>query len=341
MAKRGFVCYNGGTMKKLYYATFEKNFDEVVKSIIKKQDNNAQIKKLYSDAVLFFADEHFSFENSCFKNSYLVIDNMQKEGVGALNAEMKHLLEKKGLKIFFPREVSNFKLTFLKENKNVVIDGNLKNAVEIMLKKATKKSISYLSTQAELVFLAKADGTNLFMKKMIRSSGFAKLENRYEMSPDVAYMLNFLTEPASSEVVLDPYAGKGMIAYVRLMCFKKANVIAASTDKNQVQDLKKRAKSLKDKTFSVLAYDFMAENFPIKFIDKIVTDLTELAYERTFRPHEFYAEFIEKLYQLKIKVAVLAVSKSHDISRFVQGKFDIDRQVVATNFNVYKLKLKG
>jgi len=108
-----------------------------------------------------------------------------------------------------------------------------------------------------------------------------------------------------------------------------------------VQDLKKRAKSLKDKTFSVLAYDFMAENFPIKFIDKIVTDLTELAYERTFRPHEFYAEFIEKLYQLKIKVAVLAISKSHDISRFVQGKFDIDRQVVATNFNVYKLKLKG
>ena len=179
------------------------------------------------------------------------------------------------------------------------------------------------------------------MKKLVRNSDYAKIENKYEISPDVAYMLNFLTEPAGAEVVLDPYAGKGMIAYVRSMCFKKANVIANNADKNQVQELKKRAKSLKDKTFSVLSYDFMEENFPIKFIDKIVTDLTELAYEKTFRPHEFYAEFIEKLYQLKIKVAVLVISKSHDISRFVQDKFDIDRRVVATGYNVYKLKIRG
>ena len=94
MANQIFVCYNVNTMKKLYYATFEKNFDEVVKSIIKKQDKNATVKRLYPDAVLFFADERFSFENTCFKQAYLVIDNLQKEGVGALNAEMKHLLEK-------------------------------------------------------------------------------------------------------------------------------------------------------------------------------------------------------------------------------------------------------
>lgn len=337
----GFVCYNGGTMKKLYYATFEKNFDEVVKSIIKKQDKNALVKKLYPDSVLFFADERFSFENSCFKTAYLVIDNLQKEGVGALNAEMKHLLEKKSLKIFFPREVSNFKLTFLKENANVVIDGNLKNAVEIMLKKATKKSISYLSTQAELVFLAKADGTNLFMKKLSRNSEFSKIESKYEMSPDVAYMVNFLTEPASSEVVLDPYADKGMLAYIRSLCFKKANVIANDADKDTVVALKKRAKALKDKTYSVLNYDFLANNFPIKFIDKIVSDLTNLAYQKTFRANEFYTEFFEKLYSLKIKVAVLVVSKSHDISRFIEDKFEIDRQVVATKYNVYKLKIRG
>jgi hypothetical protein len=35
------------------------------------------------------------------------------------------------------------------------------------------------------------------------------------------------------------------------------------------------------------------------------------------------------------------VSKSHDISRFIDGKFEIDRQVVAAKYNVYKLKIRG
>ena len=54
-------------MKKLYYATFEKGWADIVKLAIKKHDKNSAIKTLFSDAVLFFADEHFKFENNCFK----------------------------------------------------------------------------------------------------------------------------------------------------------------------------------------------------------------------------------------------------------------------------------
>ena len=103
-------------MKRLYYSKFEKGFGEVVKAIIKKQDKNAVIKKLFDDSVLFFADEHFKTDNLCFKSSYMVIDSIQKEGLGGINAAMKHLLEKKNLKISFPKNVSSFKLVFLKEN---------------------------------------------------------------------------------------------------------------------------------------------------------------------------------------------------------------------------------
>ena len=57
-------------MKKLYYATFEKGFGETVKSIIKKLDKNSRIKTLYDNAVLFFADEHFKFKDSCFFEAF-------------------------------------------------------------------------------------------------------------------------------------------------------------------------------------------------------------------------------------------------------------------------------
>jgi len=186
-------------MKKLIYANFEKGFAEVVKSIIKKQDKNAVIKKLFDDSVLFFADEHFKCENLCFKSSYAVIQSVQKEGLGGLNAAMKQLLEKKGLKISFAKNISTFKLVFLKENDKVLIDANLKKAVEIMLKRVTKKAISYLSTEAELAFLAKQDGTILFMKKLETSADYQKVESKYEILPDVAYMLNFLSEPVAEK----------------------------------------------------------------------------------------------------------------------------------------------
>ncbi len=327
-------------MRKLYYSTFEKGWDEIIKLAIRKQDKNAVIKKLYADAVLFFADEHFKFENTCFKSGYLVIDNLQKDGVGGLNAEMKHLLEKKGLKILFPKEVKSFKLVYQKENEKVLIDANLKKAVEITLKRVTKKSISYVSTEAELVFLAKADGTNLFMKKLADQSK-QKFASKYEMNLDEAYLVNFLSEPAQSEVVLDPYADTGVVSYARALCFKKANVIANDESEERAEELRRISRSLKDKRFSVLNYDFMSENFPIKFIDKIVSNLTSLAYDRTFRASEFYAELFERMYNLKVKVAVLVVSKSHDLSRFAEGKFDIERLVLAQKYNVYKLKIRG
>ena len=226
-------------------------------------------------------------------------------------------------------------------NENVLIDANLKKAVEITLKKVTKKSISYLSTQAELVFLAKSDGNILFMKKLLVSDEFSKIQNRYEISPQEAYMLSFMSEPSQSEVVLDPFAGKGMIAYARTLSFKKANVIANDENTENIQDIKKKAMTIKDKSLSVLNYSFLSEKFPIKFIDKIVTNLTDIAYDRLFRANEFFTDFFEKVYDLKVKILVLAVSKSHDLSRFIENKYEIEKQVFASKYNVYKLKIRG
>ena len=66
--------------------------------------------------MLFFADERFKFKNLCFESAYVVIHNTFKQGVGAINIEMKNLLEKKDLKINLPRESASFKLTITKEN---------------------------------------------------------------------------------------------------------------------------------------------------------------------------------------------------------------------------------
>ncbi len=329
------MCYNLA-MKKLYYATFEKGFGEIVKSVLKKQDKNSRIKTLYDSAVLFFADEHFKFRNSCFDAAYVVLHNSFKQGVGAINIEMKNLLEKKDLKINLPRESSSFKLSILKENEKVVVDNHLKTAFETMLKRVTKKTISFFA-ENELVLLAKQDGETLFMRALDTGAEFKKLTSKFGLKPQVAYLMSHLSNPATGEVVVDAFAGKGTISAVRALSFAKSNVIAANEDEEESKSLRKLSKSLKLAQFSVLNYDFLSDAFPIKFIDKVVTDLTNIGFAQV----ENYRKFFEKCFALGIKTVVVAVSKNYDLSKFVSDKYDIECEIEAQKLNVYKLKIKA
>ncbi len=323
-------------MKKLYYATFEYGFGEVVKKVIKKTDRNSRIKTLYDDAVLFFADEHFKFKDSCFFEAFVVIHNVLKTGVGALNLTIKSLLEKKDLKITFPKDAGTTKLTISKENENTVVDNKLKNAFEVMIKRVTKRGISFFGKE-ELVLLSKKDGENLFMKRLMTSDKFVGLAGKYDLRPETAYLLASLSNPQPNEVVLDANADSGIMAFVRSGSFAKANVIASSADENTKEKLKRLAKKLKPNTFSVLGYDFLDEKFPIKFIDKILTDVTNLG----FRGIDELRDFFDKAFELNVKTLILAMPKNYDVRRFIQNRYEIETEIVSSKFVAVKLNLKG
>ncbi len=339
VAKCTIVCYND-VMKKLYYATFEKGLDEIVKKIITKQDKSAFIKKLYADAVLFFADEHFKLGGNCFKSAYVVIDSTQKDGTGALNFEMKHLLEKKDLKIAMPKEVKKFRLLFLKEDAKVSIDSKLKQAVEVMLSRKTKRQISYFQGTEELAFLSKTDGLNLFMRKLQIEGEYQKVRG-YDLDPETAFALISLSEPSVNEAVVIPFADDGVVCYVRAGFFKKANVIANEKDQEKFLELKKLAKSLKEKSFSVMNYDFLDDKFPIKFIDKIVTVLPSSDYDFEVSLSKLYEEFFKKVHKLGVKLVSVAVSRSMDISNAIKNKYEIEMKATTQKFNIFKLKIKN
>lgn len=318
-------------MRRLYYATFEKGYDQIVLELIKKQDKSAKVRKVYADAVVFFADEKFNFSNNLFIDNYIVYDYSKKEGNGAINAEMKHLLEKKDFKIQLPSEVKKIRITYAKYSDKLLIDAALKNAFEIMLKRVTRKPIGFYETDAELVLMAKEDGDCLFMKKNTKICELGKLGGGYEISPRVAYVMNYLSNPVEKEVSLDPFAGSGYISYVRSLCFKKANVIANEKDSVKAEAIKKLARSLKEKIFSVMKYDFLSEIFPIRFIDKIVTIPPT--------DKKLLEEFFKKAYVLKVKRLVI-LTKSKDIYSLTRDMFEIKLEYVAGKDKIYVLDFK-
>ena len=318
-------------MKKLYYATFEKGFDLLIEKYIKKVDKNSAIKKMYGDSVMFFADEHFSFANNLFLSAYLVLDNTTKEGAGAMNAEMKHLLEKKDFKIFVPKQVKKIKLTYIYATEKMKIDTKLKNAFETMLMKLTKKHFSFFETDMELCLIAKDDGECMFVKNITPKSNYIRVYSKTEMTPELAFAMNFLSNPAEKEVSLDPFANYGMISFVRSLCFKKANVIANEENVENIKEIKRRSKLLKDKSFSVMNYDFLSEKFPIKFIDKIVTILPE--------NREVLEQFFEKAKELNVGVIVAYLSKFADVNHAIQERYKITEQYNIISGKILKLEI--
>lgn len=318
-------------MKKLYYATFEKGYEEIVKQYLKKLDRANQVKKMYEGAVLFFAENTKMENTDCFHSLFTVIHNSEKQGVGGINQEMKLILEKKDLKISLPKEIRAIRLVYKKENEKVLVDNALKKAFEVKLAKTSKKQISYFNGEVDFVILAKEDGTILFMRKEYEMVE----KTRFSLSASESFFINFLSEPVASEVVLDAFAGAGELVYSRCKNFKKANVIANAETKEDAEALKKLARKLKDNKFSVLSYNFLEDNFPIKFIDKIVTYLpTNFANNGAV-----YHEFFEKTKSLNVKTMVVVCSKSYDASKYFAGKYEILAEVVTRNYFVYKIKL--
>lgn len=318
-------------MRKLFYATFEKGYDEIVKKFIKKQDKNSHIKRLFSDGVLFFASENFKFANSLFIENYHVFDEAKYEGMGAVNAYMTHLLQRKNFKISLPANVKKIKVTIIKYSDKFLVDQKLKGALDIMLAKATKKQVGFMGANGELLLIFKPDGTCMLTLDETKPCEISKLENAFGISARTAFALNFLSDPVEKEVSLDPFSENGYISYIRALCFKKANVIAGERDESKVPAIKKLAKSLKDRAFSVLNYDFNSEIFPIKFIDKIVTCLP--------RDKSLICAFLNKAYVLKVKKIVLMVS-SISIEGMVRGKFDIESTYTVGKNSIYVLNYK-
>jgi hypothetical protein len=187
------------------------------------------------------------------------------------------------------------------------------------------------------MLLAKEDGETLFMKRLETGVEFKKITSKFGMKPQMAYMMCCLSNPIPNEVVVDAFAGKGVVSSVRALSFAKSNVIVGSSDEDESKNLRKVSKSLKPASFSVLNYDFLSDNFPIKFIDKIVTDLTNVGFAQV----ESYRKFFEKCFELNVKTVVVAIARSYDISRFVSGKYEIETEIESQKLNVYKLKIRG
>jgi tRNA G10 N-methylase Trm11 len=78
------------------------------------------------------------------------------------------------------------------------------------------------------------------MKRLTRHTAYEKILNKGELHPEIAFLMNWLSEPDKNDIVLDPFCGSGSIPLKRILHFPTKQVFAFDCDKNMIGIVKKK-----------------------------------------------------------------------------------------------------
>ncbi|PID30130.1 hypothetical protein CR983_03265 [Candidatus Saccharibacteria bacterium] len=121
-----------------------------------------------------------------------------------------------------------------------------------------------------------------------------------ELRPQLAYLLNWLSEPAPSELCLDPFCGYGALAISRTTLTSNGLIMASDSDADKVERLKARVKQLGlKKRIVVRAGDATnLQRYNDNSIDRIVTDPPWGMFDSIDDLAGLYDRFLDEFYRV-------------------------------------------
>jgi hypothetical protein len=179
-------------------------------------------------------------------------------------------------------ETQTFRIVTSVENKLVSVNGGIKTQLEAIIATATGLVPDRGGSGYEYLFLLRSEGYAFFLKRLTYHTAHEKVLQKGELRPELCYLLNYMTEPSPSDVVLDPFCGCGGIAAARAQNFPFRAVYASDTDLSRV----KKAPRV---VYREADISKLHEWLPAASVDKIVTDPPWGLYDTDLNIAELYA----------------------------------------------------
>lgn len=259
-----------------YFATFIPGFREVIKAKIEKDSGDGEILKLFTNGVLFKTRvAQDKVHQIYFNNVFLVMafDSLDKSKQnGTL---VKTLFKQSGeqsirnIKKCFP-SAQSFRIMIQRGNKLVHIPRSFTQNILTTIRRETRLTYQPLKADLEFWFLLRDDGYGIFGVKSIKDK-LRKIIYKGELQPSLAHLLNLFSDPHSTDIYLDPFAGYGALPKDRLHHFDYHYIYTSDNNPQLVEKLKKtmthnQRVTVKNADARILSY--LADGS----INKIVTD---------------------------------------------------------------------
>jgi len=252
----------------LYYSSFITGFDKIIPTWMAADLPGAKILRVMDGAVLFSAELGGRSEKlEYLNNTFLVLD--QFDG-NAANINVQQRIE---------APFKTFKLVTMRENQPSKLDGKIAARLIDRLEAATgakfesRPTDGRASPSGEFWIMTRSDGPALFMMRVTKHSYSPA---RGEIRPELAHILCRLSEPASNDVMLDPFCGSGAIILERSRIKDYRGVFASDISSDAIAVLKSKTRKIKQAKFNKSVFikqrDFFANDFNAAFFDCIITD---------------------------------------------------------------------
>lgn len=340
-----------------YISTFISGLQEPVAELLKSKIEDAKIISLFDGLAVYQSD--FSSADiiklAFFNNSFELIQkfdglSQEKDPINKmLSLSVNEKKWENEIKKHFSGKNKSFRVIASHENQLVSPNKKLKQKIEEKILKTKGAKLNQYNPDIEFWFLYRSEGAGFFMARLSRNISNKNLQ-KGELRPELAYMLNYLSEPDKNDVFLDPFSGHGSIPFARLKYFPVNLIFANDAEEEMRAFMKSRiAGSLAKEKIIIKKMDALSmSGFEDGFIGKIVTDPPWGYFEGGVKieAEKFYPPMLGEFHRVLKPggIAVILTARKNELESALQelsGKFLLQKKydilVSGKKAGIYKL----
>ncbi|MDR2658009.1 MAG: RsmD family RNA methyltransferase [Oscillospiraceae bacterium] len=297
----------------IIYSSFASGLETVVHDIIK---NYAKIVKALNGAVIYDTTQLRDILTiPCFNNHFQVL--FMKSGTMSPNNCVAELLRNKNRIRFTVNDRTNtFRLMVSDQNSFVSADKQLKSELEHLIAQKTGLMLDRAFADEEFWVLKRSENLYMFMRRLNNHArqSYDKILRKGELRPEIAYIMNYLSNPTPNDIYLDPFAGSGALGLSRYQHFGKCKrIYMFDNDESKVNQIRRtigeQSSVYVSKTIDIRHIHTV---IPANGVTNIVTDPPWGLFDKKDNMEEFYIQMLAQFKKALAPNANVVVLTSRD-----------------------------
>lgn len=308
-----------------YFSIFIPGLKDVVEKALKEMVTDVKVVKLKDGLIVYESSECPAkiAELPFFNNSFVLIKAGEKEEGFDFGGQLKWAQNSddffQEIRGYAGGKVLNFRVVLSRANRMVSEFKDQVVDVENLIIKRCKLNLDKSFPDVEIWFMERAEGKG-FVGIRLTSRSTVPVE-KGELRPQLAYLMNYISEPSGEDVFLDPFCGSGVIPISRALHFPYKRIIASDVKLDAINEkIMKTDAKLED--FEVMKMNaFQLPEIDARSIDKIVTDPPWGEARPVDDLRSFYLGVLRKLNEVLVNggIAVILTSQKELVDGLLSG----------------------
>lgn len=282
-----------------YASSYISGFSKVVETFLKSHIKDVKIIENIDGLIVYKTSKILNLkELYCFNNTFLVFGIEKTDSTQPLVKSISSISKK----IVINPDIinnninlklkSNFKILCIDKNQPTSVDYSFLIPIERQIQSKCKLEVGYRKHDLDFIFMRRSENIIIFALKLTYNRITEKQLHGGTLRPELAYIMAYISDISSSDIIIDPFCGYGAIPKEIVKHFDYNMIFASDINETLINQLKLEYKKNKKNLFIKQRDALDLSYFNDGFIDKIITDPPWNIYNKT---EEDFIDFYSKM----------------------------------------------